>query len=217
MPDSSDEELFMEENNVLHVEHDQCWRFEVDISQHDVSLWRQENQPREMAFLVSAAKRQRSEVKLTQLTEEDRRRFHQAKLKEVDSWLSTETVTRVLRNQIPRENVMRSRWILTWKEVDDKEVKQGSPKYKPKARLVVLGFEDPEVENIPRDSPTMNKLSRMLILQHAASARWEIQSFDIKTAFLRGSEQSNRVLGMEPPEEMRQHLKLQPNEIVQLL
>ena len=81
----------------------------------------------------------------------------------------------------------------------------------------MLGFEDPEVENIPRDSPTMNKLTRMLILQFAASMHLDIESFDIQTAFLRGSGQSQRELGMEPPDEMRTRLKLKPNEVVKLL
>lgn len=63
----------------------------------------------------------------------------------------------------------------------------------------------------------MSKLSRMLILQYAASMRWCIESFDVRTAFLRGSEQSSRVLGMDPPEEMRTRLKLRPNEVAQLL
>ena len=58
---------------------------------------------------------------------------------------------------------------------------------------MVLGFEDPEVSEIPRDSPTMNKLTRMLLLQYAASAKWDIQSFDVQTAFLRGSEQNGRM------------------------
>ena len=63
----------------------------------------------------------------------------------------------------------------------------------------------------------MSKLSRVLILQHAASRGWDIHSFDIKTAFLRGTEQSNRILGLEPPAEMRTQMKLKPGEIVRLL
>ena len=216
MPVPDDDELFVQEM-CWQVSPDQCWKFEIDISLHDIAQWRNEDRPCEMASLVFAAKRQRSEVRLADLTEEDKQRFHQAKLKEIDSWLATETVAKVLRSKIPRENILRSRWILTWKEIDEVQKHSGPAKYKPKARLVVLGFEDPEVDNIPRDSPTMNKMSHMLILQYAASAKWDIQSFDIQTAFLRGSEQSSRVLGMEPPEEMRQKLKLRPDEIVQLL
>ena len=216
VPDA-DDDLFAEAESAFHVTEDQGWKFEVDISNYDIHKWREETKPQEMAFLVSAAKRQRSEVKLTNLTPEDREKFQQAKMKEINSWITTETIAKITRNKIPRENVMRCRWILTWKEVDEASSTNVSKKYTPKARLVVLGFEDPQVDAIPRDSPTMNKLSRTMILQLAASNAWDIQSFDIKTAFLRGSEQDNRMLGMEPPEEMRQRLKLKQHEIVQLL
>ena len=172
-----------------------------------------------MLFLVSAAKKQRSEVRMSQLNSHDRKLFEEAKAKEIDSWLSTETVCKILRNKVPRENVMRCRWILTWKDADNSEGSQQdsktsgirppvqAPRLKPKARLVVLGFEDPLVDQIPRDSPTMSKLSRVLILQHAASLGYDICSFDIKTAFLRGTEQSKRILGIEPPEELRVKMK----------
>ena len=217
IPDT-DDELFVEADHVFQVDNDQCWKLEIPICAQDSTRWREETKPQEMAFLVSAAKRQRSEVKLSDLTAEDRERFRQAKMKEVESWISTETITKIMRNQIPKANILRSRWILTWKEVDPTaDQPQQSQKMKPKARLVVLGFEDPEVSEIPRDSPTMNKLTRMLLLQYCASRKWDIQSFDVQTAFLRGSEQSNRVLGMEPPEEMRQKLKLRQDEVVQLL
>ena len=110
---------------------------------------------------------------------------------------------------------MRCRWILTWKPVDDAKADQ--PKHVPKARLVVLGYEDPLVHEIPRDSPTMSKLSRMLILQLAASKGWDIESFDIKTAFLRGQEQGDRILGIEPTAELREKMKMRPNEVLRLL
>eukprot|EP00435_Cladocopium_sp_Y103_P021815 s376_g5.t1 len=216
----TDEELFVHDESIFQVSADQCWRFEVNVGAQDIANWKTESHPHEMAFLVSAAKRQRSEVKISQLTSEDREKFHAAKMKEVDSWIATETIAKILRHQIPRENILRSRWILTWKEIDETQQSNGPPqhpKFKPKARLVVLGYEDPELENIPRDSPTMNKLTRMLILQYAASHHFDIRSFDVQTAFLGGSEQNQRVLGMEPPPEMRERLKLSQQEIVQLL
>ena len=212
---TDDDEFFAEEVDCFSLIDDMAWRFEVDISQRDVDQWRAEEHPMEMSFLVSAAKRQRSEVKMSQLTNKEKELFHQAKLKEIDSWLATETVARVLRHQIPEANIMRCRWILTWKPVDSNA--EGPKQHVPKARLVVLGYEDPLVHEIPRDSPTMSKLSRMLILQLAASNGWDIESFDIKTAFLRGSEQGDRVLGIEPTAELRERLKLQPNEVLQLL
>lgn len=211
------EALFVNESNEGFSLPENCkWEFEVEISQNDINQWKREDNPHQMAFLVSAAKRQRSEVKMSHLNSHDKELFQDAKEKEAQSWIDTETVARILRHQVPRENVLRSRWILTWKEVDDSNHK-GPIKHKPKARLVVLGYEDPLVDSIPRDSPTMSKMSRMLILQYAASMKWNIESFDIKTAFLRGQEQSSRVLGMEPPDELRRKMKLNQNEIVQLL
>ena len=223
IPPSDDDELFTEDFTQNWIDYCDCftlledtaWKFEVDISHHDIQQWRAESEPGEMAFLVSAAKRQRSEVKMTQLTHEERQMFKEAKNKEIDSWIATETVAKVLRHQIPAENIMRCRWILTWKPVD--QPKAGEQKHTPKARLVVLGYEDPLVHEIPRDSPTMSKLSRMLILQTAASRGWNIESFDIKTAFLRGQEQGNRTLGLEPNEELRERLKMHPQEVLKLL
>ena len=219
VPDESDSELVCED--CWHLDHDQAWCFEVNICQQDVHKWRREENPHEMAFLVSAAKRQRSEVKLASLTSDQRRQFEDVKAQEIDSWLATETVAKVLRHQIPQENVLRCRWILTWKEVEnpspDLHSETKKAQFKAKARLVVLGYEDPQVDSIPRDSPTMSKLSRMMILQLAASKKWVIGSFDVKTAFLCGQEQGSRILGIEPPIESRQRLKLQARETLRLL
>jgi len=231
VPESSEEDdgLYVDEIPCYGLQEDQAFRFEVAINQRDIDHWREETRPEEMSFLVSAAKKQRSEVKISHLSPQERKLFEEAKAKEIESWLSTETVCKILRNKVPRENVMRCRWILTWKDADPSEVSHDgqrphqqlphvqAPRLKAKARLVVLGFEDPMVDQIPRDSPTMSKLSRVLILQHAASMGYDIGSFDIKTAFLRGTENSQRVLGIEPPEELRNKMQLKPNEIAQLL
>ena len=217
VPESDfDDELFVEEHECFNLSEESMWSFSVDITLQDIERWRNEDNPTEMAFLVSAAKKQRSEVKMSQLTEKERELFRKAKDKEVESWLSTDTVAKILRHQIPMENIMRCRWILTWKPVDPSEA-TASNQHTAKARLVVLGYEDPLIHEIPRDSPTMTKLSRMLILQIAASNGWNIESFDIKTAFLRGTEVSSRTLGIEPPIELRERMKLKPNEVLQLL
>ena len=214
-------ELFVEEEDTrFNCSTDQVWKIEIDITQKDIDNWRSESEPSCMAFVVSAAKKQRAEVKLSELTSADRKLFEEAKGKEIDSWISTETVARILRHRIPQENIMKCRWILTWKPIDDNDEKSRSqthPRHKPKARLVVLGFQDPMVDSIPRDSPTLTKLSRMLILQLAASNHWTIGSFDVKTAFLRGKEQSDRVLGVEPTPELREKMHLKSNEVLQLL
>lgn len=93
VPSDDDElyaELFTEAIPTYHVNAQQCWALEVEISQQDIVNWTTETNPHEMAFVATAAKRQRSEVKLRDLTPEEQQRFHEAKLKEIDSWISTE-------------------------------------------------------------------------------------------------------------------------------
>ena len=69
----------------------------------------------------------------------------------------------------PEEQILRCRWILTWRPLDnaaqDTHLSGSSRTHKPKARLVVLGYLDPKLEEVPRDSPTLNKTSRMIVLQ----------------------------------------------------
>ena len=122
VPDD-DEGLFAQPEDIFHVETDQCWKLEVNVCAHDIANWREEGRPHEMAFLVSAAKRKRNEVKLSQLSAEDKACFHEAKMKEIESGISTETISKILRHQIPKENILMCRWILTWKGVDENDDK----------------------------------------------------------------------------------------------
>jgi hypothetical protein len=73
-----------------------------------------------------------------------------------------------------------------------------------------------KIIEIHRDSPTLNKLSKMLLLQLVASKSWGLRSFDIKAAFLQGKPQSGRVIGLEPVPELAKRMQLQPEQICQL-
>ena len=76
-------DLFMQDEPLYHLEAEQAFKFEVDISQKDTEHWREEPRPAEMSFLVSAAKRQRSEGKISHLTASERSLFDEAKTKEI--------------------------------------------------------------------------------------------------------------------------------------
>lgn len=76
---------------------------------------------------------------------------------------------------------MKCCWILTWKPLDEEARKESldpSKTRKAKARLAVLGFMDPNLDKLQRDSPTMSRLSRMMVLQLIASEAWTLFSFD---------------------------------------
>ena len=88
--------------------------------------------------------------------------------------------------------------------------------HKAKARLVVLGYLDPKIEEIPRDSPTLNKTSRMMILQTIATHGWMLRSFDIRAAFLQGRPQADRVMAIEPVPELRRAMNMSHDEVGKL-
>ncbi len=222
IPSSDDENLHCVglhchdvESPVYHSRSDDktpVWHTEIYITDQDISAWREESDPTEMIFLATAAKRQRSEVRMSELSPQERSQFIQAKDTEIQNWLKTGTVMRILRHKIPPEEILRCRWILTWKPV---EGETEGPNHKAKARLVVLGYQDPAIESIPRDSPTLGRHSKMLILQLIASKGWTLQSFDVKAAFLQGSV-AGRTIGLEPVPELAKALNLRPFECCQL-
>ena len=77
---------------------------------------------------------------------------------------------------------------------------------------MVLGYEDPQLTNVARDSPTLTREGRSVILQTIASRKWRLQSFDIKTAFLRGKADPKNRLAMNPPSELRKLMNLRDDE-----
>lgn len=223
---STDDELIVthlistDEEPILFVQDDMrhvAWRLEIEVDQRDIDNWKSEDNPDDLAFLVTAAKRQRAEVKLSSLNESEAKEFKDAKRSEIMNWLRTDTVCKMLRNQLSPEEVLRCRWVLTWKPIEPKDQDPKNPKErKAKARLVVLGYLDPAIDKLTRDSPTLSKHSRMLLLQVLASYGWDLRSFDIKAAFLQGKPQEDRVIGVEPVPELVEALGLKGNEICRL-
>ena len=171
----------------------------------------------DLIFVATNQKKQRTEVKLSTLSPEEKEEFEKAKQSEVNNWLQTGTVSKVLRDQLSPEQILRCRWIHVWKPIEDPKEQQRHGKCrKAKSRLVVLGYMDPELETIPRDSPTLNRQSRMLILQMIASLEWTLRSFDIKAAFLQGRTQENRTIAIEPVPELMKAMNLKEREVCRL-
>ena len=226
LPESDSDELTCEDialysedvETMIHplMSDNQAWRCEILLTEADIADWRQEAHPEELIFVASAAKRQRSEVKMTDLSPEEKAEFSKAKSAEIQNWVKTGTISRILRDQLSPDQILRCRWILTWKPVDISEESTSVRSHKAKARLVVLGYLDPQLEELPRDSPTLGRHSKMLLLQLISSMGWNLRSFDVKAAFLQGKPQQGRVLGLEPVPEMRSELQLSSREVLKL-
>ncbi|CAL1173706.1 unnamed protein product [Cladocopium goreaui] len=155
---------------VANDHQDAAWRCEFDVPLSD-HQGLPEDQEEAWSLLATNAKKQRSEVRLTELSPEEKEEFQKAKMAEVQSWVQTGTVSKVLRNQIPEDQILRCRWILTWKPLDNISEASGSMTQKPvkthKAKVI-------------------------------ASCGWQLQSFDVKAAFLQGQPQSDRVMAVDP-------------------
>ena len=206
-----------DDTDIFHVQDQQLgWRFEIDIDPNIIDT--EKCTTEEVILLATNQKKARTEVKLCQLNKEELAEFDKAKEAEVANWLKTGTVSKALRSSLSPEQVLRCRWIHVWKPLEDEadRAKHGGRSRKAKSRLVVLGYLDPELETIPRDSPTLGRQSRMLILQMIASCQWNLMSFDVKAAFLQGKTQENRQLGIEPVPELRKAMGLKENEVCRL-
>ena len=211
----ADEECALVSTTVDHL----AWRCEFELTVPEDVINQPPSPEETWILLATSAKKQRTEVRLSELTTSEREEFAAAKQAEVNNWIKTETLSVLLRDQIPADQVLRCRWILTWKPLDvaDGGVdSQSTKQYKAKARIVVLGYLDPHLEEIPRDSPTLGRSSRMVILQTIASHGWQLQSFDIKAAFLQGQPQKDRLILIDPVNELRTAMNMKPSEIARL-
>ena len=85
------------------------------------------------------------------------------------------------------QTCLSTRWVLT--------MKNG----KPKARLVVRGFEEDKA-GIVSDSPTVGRTTMRVFLAVVASLGWRVKTTDIKSAFLQGN-LMDRVVYVKPPKE----------------
>lgn len=164
---------------------------------------------------MTARNPRKTEVSLRDLTPADRLLFDEAKAKEWRSWLSSEAVELVHRvTKIPRAQIMKARWVLTWKSSTDGETKTA------KARLCVLGFQDPRLATVETTSPTMTADAEALILQWLVNEGHTLTSGDLKTAFLSGDADPERTgensIFMQPPADLQRWLKLGPNEAIRL-
>ena len=208
IPDDSDDGLF----------GDDCLWAETNFGVWELSLLDHEYQPEtaeilccepmvfEETFVVSNDKKRRVELDYRKLSSQDRVLFDAAKQKEVKAWLSHGTVKKLSKGILKPEQIMRCRWLLTWKEP-----LPGTTERRAKARLVILGFEDPGVGVVPNDAPTLSKDGRQLLLQQAASRRWRLINFDISTAFLKG-EGDGRPLGIHAPPEIKRALQMREGD-----
>ena len=170
------------------------------------------------------------EVSYAKLNPQQRRAMDEAMKVEVDNWMKTMAV-KAARQYVPQRELLKMRWVLTFKsaaqesndangsspEVHKDNAVQGE-RMKAKARIVILGYSDPNLLEATTVSPAMTRLSRQLLLNMAAAKKWDILCGDVKSAFLQAkSPQADRCIFAAPVPELSKALNLREGQAVQLL
>ena len=114
------------------------------------------------APLTAAARKKRLEVQERYLSAPEKELFRQAKAKEWQSWVANRVVRMIDGHGINPHRIIRSRWVLTWK------TDAGSGDKVAKARLVLLGYEDPDLGSYLADAPTLSRPGKYIILATAS-------------------------------------------------
>ena len=107
-----------------------------------------------------------------------------------------------------QESILRMRWVLEYR-LDENENKT------PKARIVILGYLDPDSENRPAASPTMTRNTRQQLLQFGAWMGFSVAKGDVSGAFLQGRN-LQRDLWVQLVPELAAALNLSPGDIMKL-
>ena len=161
---------------------DQANAIEVEVTLPETKRsWKQFETDTE-AYFIGALKRRAVEVNERRLSPEDRQRFKDAKMVEVKNYVAArafEALPPHLRP--PEEKAIKMRWLLTWKLKDDGTTK-------PKARAILLGYQDPQYEERETTSPVMTRQSRQLLLAASGRYQWQVWKGDVTGAFLQGRE-----------------------------
>ena len=151
------------------------------------------------------------EVSWQKLSEEQRKAMGEAKQVEINEWVKSR-VCRAALGEVPPHRLMKMRWVLVFKATDDPGL------VKAKARLVVVGFTDPDLGQDPTRSPTLTRRGRQALLQLCSHRGWEALKADAKAAFLQGKEtqQKRQIFGL-PVSELQEAMNLKKGQAIQFL
>ena len=190
-----------------------------------------------VAYLVKKMKD--AEVSVAKLPGHEKVLFDRAKVKEVDSFLKNEAVRKCLgdaevKRAYDSKRIVRARWVLTWKLTPTEDMEEARQDQatnpntvynrdctkKAKARIVLLGFEHPNLldPNFKTASPVQSTVGRNLLYALAAQHGWELEGLDLATAFLQTqATEADQELWTSGVRELREALNIGEEGIMRVL
>ena len=164
---------------------------------------------RESRALAATARRER---RWSQFSPEEKKLYIAASDKHWQRWLDNDAAevilpkeAAVIKQQLQKDNatdrILQMRHLFTDKN-DGKRTEQNPLPIDANDRLLVPGYQDPDLLELRRDAPTAGQHSQNLLFLVGSSVRyrkWRIASSDISGAFLKGDQQT-RLLYAHPPQ-----------------
>ena len=236
--DDSDQDDLQLDLQAALQEVQEGYVFEIEL---DFTSNHQKKQFQRNPEMFLAKKLNSSKVHWKNLNQEERRLMNNAKGGEVSSFLKTQAVRRCLTYEEQQEaqqsdRVLRARWVLVWKPVPEEDRAQAKADRlanpdttvydenltrKAKARIVLLGFQHPDLKDgsLVTMAPVSTQLMRHLSLTVIAQRDWKLESLDLKTAFLQTGEgvMEDRKLWTPGVPELRQALGAHDGELLRIL
>ena len=142
--------------------------------------WLYNHPNRATAWFSKKMQEKGKEKQWNQLTLDEKKEFDEAQTKELAQVLQSKALRSLTSQEtelLDHSKVMQMRWVLTTKA-------SGGAK----ARLVVLGYQAHNITTVESASPTMNRLSRNLLLTMSANLGFTIQAGDATSAFLQADQ-----------------------------
>ena len=113
---------------------------------------------------------------------------------------------KLVHGKVDESRIMKMRWIYTLKSDDSA-----------KARIVIIGYQDPDLTQLRTTSPTMSRRTRGLFLTASSSLGWTVLKGDIRAAFLQGREsETERQVFAKPVRELSEMLGGDEKSVVQI-
>ena len=125
----------------------------------------------------------KGEVTERSMTVEEREQFIQAKMKELQTYFGNHVWEFADPNFVERNKarVITARWVLTWKWDEENQ------RPKAKARLVLRGFEGPDLFGLEKSAPTAGRIGKLTLMDFATINGWQVICGDVRAAFLSGA------------------------------
>eukprot|EP00438_Fugacium_kawagutii_P033053 Skav206312 [mRNA] locus=scaffold3460:26186:29314:+ [translate_table: standard] len=182
--DSSDSEELRPDEPVTkklktETPDDLLYMFEIPLDEKELN-YLEEHPKKASIWLSKKLENKGKELRWSQMPLSQKMEFDEAQSKELSQVLVSKAVRSLTAQEemtVDRSKVMAMRWVMNLKAENQA-----------KARLVVLGYQQPNLTTVQASAPTMSRIARNLLLTLAANFSFTLMCGDVSSAFLQADQ-----------------------------